>query len=41
MNKLTTRVYRHAYISNTELLTKKEVKEGYRINMINTTRLSH
>jgi hypothetical protein len=41
MNKLTTRLNQHAYISNTELLTKNEVKQGYKINMTNATRLSY
>jgi hypothetical protein len=40
MNKLTTRLYQQAYISNTELLTKHDVKESYRMNMINATILS-
>jgi hypothetical protein len=41
MNKLNMRLYQQAYISNTELLAKNEVKQSYRINMINATKLSY
>jgi hypothetical protein len=41
MNKLTTRRNQHAYITNTEILTKHEVKQSYKIKMINATSLSY
>jgi hypothetical protein len=31
------RLYQHAYISNTEILTKHEVKQNYKIIMVNAT----